>query len=88
MLDASKSVDDIQQRISDEDNEDDGENVHSESDEDFMKRVKLFVAVHLHRAISSKRDDYKDNLVYQARKDVIQQFLRRAISKSCQNCGA
>lgn len=88
MLDASKSIDDIQQRTSDADDEDDVGDIHSESDEDFIKRVMLFVAVHLHRAFSSKRDDYKDNLVYQARKEVIQEFLRKAISKSCQNCGA
>lgn len=88
LLDASKSIDDIQQRVSDADDEDDGEKGHSESDEDFIKRVKLFVAVHLHRASSSNRDNYKDNLVYQARKEVIQEFLRGAITKTCQNCGA
>ncbi|KAF8471484.1 beta and beta-prime subunits of DNA dependent RNA-polymerase [Gautieria morchelliformis] len=88
LLDAAHGIDDIQQRVSDAGDEDDGENADSESDEDFMKRVKLFVAVHLHRASSSKRDDYKDSLVYQTRKEVIQEFLRKAISKTCQKCGA
>ncbi|KAF8580902.1 beta and beta-prime subunits of DNA dependent RNA-polymerase [Ramaria rubella] len=102
LLDAAKGVDDLQQRISkssgdknedDEDDEGQGSSegkVADETEEEFIKRVKLFVAVHLHRASSSKRGDYKDNLVYQTRKEVITDFLKSTILKSCQNdgCGA
>lgn len=84
LLDAAKSIDDLQQRSTQGEDEDD-EKIDFESDEDFIKRLKLFVAVHLHRASSSKRDDYKETLVYQARKEVIQDFLRIAILKACQN---
>jgi hypothetical protein len=89
LLDAAEGIDDLHQRNVQGEDEDDNNDV-SESGEDFIKRVKLYVAVHLHRASSSKRDDYKDTLVYQTRKQVIQDCLRRAITKSCQNanCGA
>src|SRR6266481_8746295 len=71
LLDAARGVDDLQQRITNS-AEDDGEQDEStnESDKDFEKRVKLFVAVHLHRASSSKRGDYLDGLVYHTRRDV------------------
>lgn len=56
-----------------------------ESLQEFMMRVNLYVAVHLGRAFGSKRDHYKDTLVYQARKDMINEFLKGAILNKCQN---
>ena len=62
------------------------EDVSVETEVQFMQRINLYVAVHLARAgPTSKRDDYKDALVYQARKEVLHEFLRAAMLKSCQN---
>ena len=61
-----------------------------ETEDQFVRRINLYVAVCLARAPSSKRDDYKDILVYQARKEVISQFLKAAMLKKCLNrdCGS
>ncbi|OSD04393.1 beta and beta-prime subunits of DNA dependent RNA-polymerase [Trametes coccinea BRFM310] len=70
--------------------EDDDDEEPAESYEDFEKRVNLYVAAHLATASSSKRDSYKDGLVYQARKEVINDFIKTTMTKKCQNpsCGA
>lgn len=75
-----------QSKLTDEDAEDDA----LESFQAFERRVNAFVGVLLTRASSSKRDDYKENQVYQERKTIIQEFMKTAISKKCQNpnCGA
>ncbi|KAF8631582.1 hypothetical protein AX15_002332 [Amanita polypyramis BW_CC] len=64
--------------------------VPGETEDDFMRRINLYVAVHLTRAPSSKRDDYKDVLVYQARKSIFNEFLKATMLKKCQNrdCGS
>lgn len=69
---------------------DDDEDSRDETIPELEGRVNLFVMVHLSKASGSKRDHYKDNLVYQARKDLIQEFLRSTITKKCSNegCGA
>ncbi|KAH9844085.1 beta and beta-prime subunits of DNA dependent RNA-polymerase [Rhodofomes roseus] len=61
-----------------------------ESDHAFEQRINTYVAVHLATASGSKRDSYKDGLVYQARKDLIDEFLKATMLKKCQNpnCGA
>jgi len=58
--------------------------------EAFEARVNAFVAISISAASSSKRDNYKDSLVYAERRNVIQQFLKSIISKKCPNpnCGA
>lgn len=63
--------------------------VRDETPEEFMMRVNLYVAVHLSRASNSKRDHYKDALVYQFRKDLITEFLKATPLNKCQNsdCG-
>lgn len=63
--------------------------VPDEKPEEFIMRVNLYVAVHLSRASSSKRDHYKDALVFQTRKDLINEFLKATLLKKCQNgnCG-
>lgn len=59
--------------------------VQDETSQEFMMRVHLYVAVHLSRASNSKRDHYKDALVYQARKDLISEFLKANLLQKCQN---
>jgi len=69
---------------------DDEEDSRDETISEFESRINLFVLVHLSKASSSKRDHYKDSIVYQARKDLITEFLRSTITKKCNNegCGA
>jgi DNA-directed RNA polymerase I subunit RPA1 len=69
---------------------DDDEDSRDETISEFESRINLFVSVHLSKASGSKRDHYKDSLVYQARKDLIAEFLKSTITKKCSNegCGA
>ncbi|KZT72559.1 beta and beta-prime subunits of DNA dependent RNA-polymerase [Daedalea quercina L-15889] len=62
----------------------------AESDHAFEQRINTYVAVHLATASSSKRDSYKDGLVYQARRELIDEFLKATMLKKCKNpnCGA
>ncbi|KAG6842007.1 hypothetical protein C0991_003533 [Blastosporella zonata] len=101
LLDAAQGVDDLRIHVSSETkkksgDEDDSEDeatdkpdVPDETIEQFVMRVNLYVAVHLSRASTSKRDHYKDGLVYQTRKDLINEFLKSTILNKCQNanCG-
>ncbi|KAH7916295.1 hypothetical protein BJ138DRAFT_1219726 [Hygrophoropsis aurantiaca] len=90
LLEAAHGVDDLRiqtRKNKDADDLDIDNNTTDESIEEFEKRINLYVAVHLSRASSSKRDHYKDALVYQARKDVIVDFLKTTITKKCQNEG-
>lgn len=90
LLDAAQGVDDLkrQSRKGKVDEEDDDET--DESSESFEQRINLYVYIHLSRASSSKRDHYKDGLVYQARKDLINEFRKVVQVKKCQHdgCGA
>lgn len=85
LLEPAHGVDEIQVKLS---SIDAAEDTRDETAEEFEERVELYVAIHLARASGSKRDHYKNELVYQARKEVILDFIRVAISKTCQNCGA
>lgn len=98
LLDAAQGVDDIQLHTKvkpgkdkrTQNNQEDGEEEeddeeHSETLDEFQARVTLYTRVHLSRASSSKRDHYKDGLVYQTRKDLITEFLKTTILKKCQN---
>ncbi|TFY78426.1 hypothetical protein EWM64_g5588 [Hericium alpestre] len=91
LLDAAQGLDDIHMQTrkrADLDNEDDSP---EESVESFEARVNAYVIICLARASGSKRDNYKDSLVYQARKDLIVDFLKTAVPvRRCQNpgCGA
>ncbi|KAF5387629.1 hypothetical protein D9615_000576 [Tricholomella constricta] len=101
LLDAAQGVDDIHIRVSgkmpsrkkksgedddsDEDLTEERPNVPDETVDQFMMRVNLYVAVHLSRASSSKRDNYKDGLVYQTRKDLIHEVLKATLLNKCQN---
>lgn len=89
---AAKALDDIHYQTTKgkRDAEDEDDDTPSESYEAFEQRVNLYVAAHLATASSSKRDSYKDGLVYQARKDVINDFIKTSMTKKCQNpsCGA
>lgn len=86
MLDAASALDNLHMRpkAKGRDAENDGE-----TPETFEKRVQVFVQFNLLRA-SGSRDNYKHSLVYQARKDLIQQILKASLLKRCQKsgCGA
>jgi hypothetical protein len=68
---------------------DDGDLPEDETIQEFASRVDQYVNIHLQRASSSKRDSYKDSLVYQTRKELINEFLKAAIRPKCNNedCG-
>ncbi|KAF8076601.1 hypothetical protein FPV67DRAFT_1573909 [Lyophyllum atratum] len=100
LLDAAHGVDDLHIRVSgkalkkkkssgeessDEDVAEERPDVPDETPEQFTMRVNLYVAVHLARASHCKRDNYKDALVYQARKDLINEFLKTTLSNKCHN---
>ena len=71
---------------SDEQEDSQMEDAAVETEEQFIRRINLYVAVHIARAgPTSKCDDYKDALVYQARKEVLNEFLKAAMLRSCQN---
>lgn len=59
--------------------------VSDESPQEFMARINIYVAIHLARAPQNTRDSYKDALIYQTRKDLINEFLKACILKKCQN---
>jgi hypothetical protein len=82
-------VDDIRRLIKKRQDDDSSEEA-DESLEGFEQRLNLFVYIHLNRASSSKRDHYKDGLVFKVRKDLIQEFRKVIQVKRCQNegCGA
>lgn len=90
LLDAALGLDSIHIHAIGNNDGDEDEDSRDETVEQFEERVELFVRIHISRASSSKRDHYKDAIVYQTRKDVISEFLKAAISKKCQNegCGA
>ncbi|CCM05554.1 uncharacterized protein FIBRA_07781 [Fibroporia radiculosa] len=88
---AAKALDDVhvnttKSRRKDEDEEEEP----TESDHAFEQRINAYVAVHLAAASGSKRDSYKDSLVFQARREVIDEFLKTTMLKKCKNanCGA
>ncbi|KAF9534749.1 hypothetical protein CPB83DRAFT_802942 [Crepidotus variabilis] len=68
---------------------DDEPNLPDETQQEFIARINLYVAIHIARAPNNTRDSYKDGLVYQARKDIIQEFLKSISLRKCQNgdCG-
>ncbi|CAK5262993.1 unnamed protein product [Mycena citricolor] len=79
---------------SDEDSSDDEAGgrivtVPGESPAAFIKRLNMYVMLHLKRASDSKRDNYKDGLVYRARKELIAEFLKASSLSKCRNvdCG-
>jgi hypothetical protein len=87
LLDAAQGIDDMQLRT--QRNKDKEEEVSRESPQAFIARINLYVAIHLARTPNNTRDSYKDALVYQARKDLINDFLKSCLLKKCQNsdCG-
>lgn len=65
--------------------EDEEEVETAESLEAFQHRVNLYVALQLQKASSSTRDSYKDEQVYQMRKEIIGDFIKATILKKCKN---
>jgi hypothetical protein len=59
----------------------------AETIDEFRQRLELFVKNCLKDAPASSRNDYKDDPVYQARKDAIQSFLKAVVGcKKCAHC--
>ncbi|KAF5364049.1 hypothetical protein D9756_000358 [Leucocoprinus leucothites] len=94
LLEAAQGVDDIQLRVrrrrakakgEDEEDEEVEVGLPDETPQEFMTRINLYVAIHLSRTKDSTRDNYKDSLVYQARKELVNEFLKNTILKKCQN---
>ncbi|KAH7338691.1 hypothetical protein B0J17DRAFT_658102 [Rhizoctonia solani] len=84
MLTAAMDVDEFTVRPGAKD-EEDGE--PGETISQFKQRLDLFVKHHIKDAPASTLNDYKDGPVYQARKDVIQAFLKAAVGcKKCAHC--
>jgi hypothetical protein len=81
MLDAASALDNLHVRPKAEGQ--DAEN-DSEALEAFEKQAQTFVQLNLLRA-SGSRDNYKHSIVYQARRDLIQQILKASLLKRCQN---
>lgn len=96
LLDAAQGVDDLHIRVSvkrqKKKEEDEGPAANEppqlpdETVHEFIMRVGLYVAVHLSRSPSNKRDHYKDASVFQARKDLINKFLKGTLLKQCNEC--
>lgn len=86
MLDAANALTDL--HIKPKDNEDETED-EAETLKAFEGRVQVFVHLNLLRATGS-RDNYKHSLVYQARRDLIQEILKASLLRRCQKpgCGA
>ncbi|KAG8759359.1 hypothetical protein FRC11_002067, partial [Ceratobasidium sp. 423] len=84
LLTAASDVDEFYMRPGTkvEDGDEPGETIS-----EFKQRLALFVKHQLKDAPASTRNDYKDGPVYQARKDVIQSFLKAAVNyKKCVHC--
>lgn len=86
MLDAANALTDL--HIKPKDKEDETED-EAETLKAFEGRVQVFVHLNLLRATGS-RDNYKHSLVYQARRDLIQEILKASLLRRCQKpgCGA
>jgi hypothetical protein len=83
LLVAAKALDDI---IGDDMK---GDDEAGESADEFEARIRNFVKASIAKASSSKRDHYKESLVYQARKEVITEFMRAIVArKQCLNCNS
>jgi len=89
LLDSANLLDDVNLGDQDVRGKEDGP---KETVEDYVKRLDEIVRLHLSRSSSARRGDYKDGPVYQARKRVIDDFIKTAQSNSkrCSRseCGA
>ncbi len=88
MLDAALALNDLHIKPKSKGPKSGGE-IETETLGAFEQRVQAFVQLNLLRA-SGSRDNYKHSLVFQARKDLIQNFLKASLINKCQNsgCGA
>jgi DNA-directed RNA polymerase I subunit RPA1 len=87
LLEAASGVDRIQP-MSKQSQEGEGEGEETIAEDvmqDYHKKIQLYVQLNLAMASQSKRDHYKDTLVYQERKAVMSEFLKATLLKKCQN---
>jgi len=89
LLDSANLLDDVNLGDQDVRGKEDGP---KETVEGYEKRLDKIVRLELSRSSSARRGDYKDGPVYQARKRVIDDFIKTAQSNSkrCSRseCGA
>lgn len=90
LMDAAKALDELllvepKAKGNEEEKDDDAEAIMAE-------RINRYVDLQLSHNPQAKRGDYKEGMVYQARKAAIEDFLQLALasSKKCQRkqCGA
>ena len=88
MLDAALALNDLHIKPKSKD-KNSGDEIETETLEAFEQRLQAFVQLNLLRA-SGSRDNYKHSLVFQTRKDLIQDILKASLTNKCQNpaCGA
>ena len=82
---AAKALDDVTYSTKKGRGAEEDDDEPAETYEAYEQRLNLYVAAHMATASTSKRDAYKDGLVYQARKDVINDFIKTTMMKKCQN---
>ena len=88
LLEACNALNDVSINLrKNTDENENAEGIDDESLADYEKRINLFVLLHLRLHPQRKRDDYKDGLVYQTRKQTIAEFMAGAMLKRCQNDG-
>lgn len=68
----------------------DGDAAGESQDDDILnlERINDFVEIAFKAYGKTQRDAYKDELVFQARKEVITEFLKYTMLKRCANCSA
>lgn len=87
LLDIANSVEDMKIKVTrnEGEEEEDEETVTEESVADFSRRVNMYVALSMRMHPERSRDQYKDEMVYQARKNLIAEFLAATALKKCRN---
>lgn len=90
MLEQTQRIDEIQfdgksPGNKKDDEEEDDEDEETASMEEFEKKISTYVEGCL-RGASGSGSKHKDNMVYQARKDLIASFNKIALAKKCSSC--
>ncbi|TDL29688.1 beta and beta-prime subunits of DNA dependent RNA-polymerase [Rickenella mellea] len=89
LLEAANMIDSMHIHVvkSAEGDDSEAESPEDETPAQYEARLNVFVQMVTMRAGVPNRDQYKDGQVYQARKEVIADFIRSTVLKKCQNLG-
>ena len=80
------AIDDMKIRISRHGKGDgDEEEVKEESVSEFAARINTYVTIAIRMHPNRSRDQYKEELVYEARKNLIAEFFAATTLKKCEN---